>query len=108
VYIKTIIIVIIKLDRRDGSVAKSTGCSSSRPEFSPQHPHGSSQLSATPAPVDLTSSYRGTCKQNTSVMSIMKERERERPGYNLQRWLKKRASKYLRNTYITDHQERAN
>jgi hypothetical protein len=35
---------------RDGSVVKSTGCSSRGPRFNSQHLHGSSQLSATPVP----------------------------------------------------------
>ena len=33
---------------RDGSVVKSTGCSSRGPGFSSQHPHGSLQLFVTP------------------------------------------------------------
>lgn len=32
---------------RDGSAAKSSGCSTKGPEFDPQHPHGASQLSIT-------------------------------------------------------------
>lgn len=35
-----------------------------------QHPHRSSQLSATPAPGDLTSSNGNTCRQNTNVPKI--------------------------------------
>ena len=41
---------------RDGSVVKSTGCSSRGPQFNSQHPHGSSQLSVTPASGDPTPS----------------------------------------------------
>ena len=43
---------------RDGSAAKSTGCSSRRPGFNSQHPHGSSQLSVTQVPLDSTPTYR--------------------------------------------------
>ncbi|CAO2590642.1 hypothetical protein LEMLEM_LOCUS5939, partial [Lemmus lemmus] len=39
---------------RDGSVVKSTDCSSRGPGFNSQHPHGSSQLSEDPVPGDLT------------------------------------------------------
>ena len=39
---------------RDGSEVKSTDCSSRRPRFNSQHPHGSSQLSVTPVPGNLT------------------------------------------------------
>ena len=45
---------------RDGSALKSTDCSSRGPEFNSQHPHGSSHLSVTPLPGDLTSSHQCT------------------------------------------------
>jgi hypothetical protein len=35
---------------RDGSVVKSTGCSSKGPRFNSQYPHGGSQLSITSVP----------------------------------------------------------
>ena len=35
--------------------------------FNSQHPHGSSQSSATPVPEDLTPSYRHTCRQTTTT-----------------------------------------
>jgi hypothetical protein len=39
-------------------MSKSIGCSFKGSEFSSQHPHGSSQLSVTQVPVDLTLSHR--------------------------------------------------
>jgi hypothetical protein len=39
---------------RNNSMVKSDGCSFRRPKFNSQHPHGSSQLSVTPVPRDLT------------------------------------------------------
>ena len=53
--------------RKDGSVVKSKVSSSRGPGFNSQHPHGSSQLSVTPVPGNLTSSHRHTHRQNTSV-----------------------------------------
>jgi hypothetical protein len=53
-------------------VAKSTGYSSRRPVFNSQHPHGSSQLSVTLVPKDLTSSYGHACRQNTDAHKINK------------------------------------
>jgi hypothetical protein len=47
---------------RDGSAVKSTGCSSTDPEFNSQHPHGSLQLSETP-----TLPHRQTCRQNSNA-----------------------------------------
>ena len=47
-------VVMIKLRISDGSVVKSTGCSSRGPGFSSQYPHGSLQLSVTSLPEDLT------------------------------------------------------
>jgi hypothetical protein len=41
---------------RDGSVVKSTGCSSRSPEFISQQPHGGSLMSATPVPGNVTPS----------------------------------------------------
>ena len=55
---------------RIGSVVMSTGCSSKGPRFNSQHPHGSSQLSVTPVPGDLTPSHRHTSGQNTNVHKI--------------------------------------
>ena len=49
-------------DWRDGSMVKSTSCSSRGLGFNSQHPHGSSQLSVTPVPGDLTPSHRQTCR----------------------------------------------
>jgi hypothetical protein len=43
---------------RDGSAVKNTGCSPRGTELNSQHPHGSSQLSVTPAPRDLMASGR--------------------------------------------------
>ena len=43
---------------RDGSAVESIDCSSSAPRFNSQHPHGSSQLCATPG--DLTPSHQWT------------------------------------------------
>ena len=37
-------------DWRDGTVVKSTVCSSKGPGINSQHPHGSSQLTVTPVP----------------------------------------------------------
>ena len=42
----------------DGSVVKSSDYSSRGPRFKSQHPHGSSQLSVTPVPENLTSLYQ--------------------------------------------------
>ena len=61
---------------RNGSGFKSTGCSCRGPGFDSQHPHGSSQVCASPVPGDLMPSsglhrpcrhrvYRHTCRQNT-------------------------------------------
>jgi hypothetical protein len=47
---------------RDGSSRGS--------EFNSQHPHDSSQLSIVTVPGELTSTYRHTCKQNTSAHKI--------------------------------------
>jgi hypothetical protein len=41
---------------RDGSVIKSIDCSSRSLEFKSQQPHGSSKLSETPVPGNLTPS----------------------------------------------------
>jgi hypothetical protein len=40
---------------RDGSTAKSTGCSSRGPAFNSHHPHANSSLTVTPVPGLLTS-----------------------------------------------------
>ena len=45
---------------RDGSVVKTTGCSSRRPKFCAQHPHGGPQMLVTPVPEDLIPSS-GLC-----------------------------------------------
>lgn len=60
---------------RGGSVLKSTGCFSRGPEFKSQYTHGSSQLSATPVPGNISNTLTPTCKQNTSAhkMKIIKE-----------------------------------
>jgi len=42
---------------RDGSVRRSTGCSSRGPRLYSQHPHGNSHLSITPVPKDPTPSW---------------------------------------------------
>ena len=55
---------------RDGLAVKSTSCSSRGPEFNSQHPHGSSKLSVTPVPGDLTPSHRHTYRQNTNAHEI--------------------------------------
>nr|AAD29365.1 putative CAMP protein [Mus musculus]AAI45147.1 Vesicle-associated membrane protein 5 [Mus musculus]AAK38123.1 CAMP protein [Mus musculus] len=47
---------------RAGPEIKSTGYSSRGSRFSSQHPHGSSQLSLTLVPKDLTPSHRHTCR----------------------------------------------
>jgi hypothetical protein len=46
---------------RGGSVVKSIGCSSRGSEFYSLHPHGDSQLSITPAPMDPTPSFSLRC-----------------------------------------------
>lgn len=51
---------------RDGSVHKSTGCSSRVSGFNSQHPCGSSELSVTSVLGGLTPSHRHTCAQNTN------------------------------------------
>lgn len=48
------------------SAGKCTGCSSRRPRFNSQHPHSSSHLPVTPAPVLLTTSHRHTRGQNSN------------------------------------------
>lgn len=62
---------------RDGSEAKSTGCPSGGPWFSFQNPHGSSQMSITVVPGDLTPSYRHTCK--TKTKSKKKKKKSNKP-----------------------------
>jgi hypothetical protein len=52
---------------RDGSAVKNTGCSSRRPGFNSQHPHGTSQLSVTPVPEDLAPFHRHAFRQNTNA-----------------------------------------
>jgi hypothetical protein len=42
---------------RDGSVIKSTGCSSRGQRFDSQHPHGSLQSSLTPVPGDSSALF---------------------------------------------------
>jgi hypothetical protein len=59
---------------RDGSVAKSTDCSSKGPWFNPQHPHGSSQLSVTLVPRDPSPAHRHTCRKNTNAHKIRKKK----------------------------------
>jgi hypothetical protein len=49
----TVYLRSIREDWRDGSVVKSTGCSSRGPGFNSHLPHGGSQLSITPVPEDL-------------------------------------------------------
>jgi hypothetical protein len=56
---------------RDGSEVENTGCSSRRPGFNSQHPHGSSQPSVTPLSGDLKPSHRHTCSQNINVYNII-------------------------------------
>lgn len=46
---------------------KGTHCSSRGPGFKSQHPHGGSQLSVTPVPVDLIPQHMHPCSQNTNV-----------------------------------------
>jgi hypothetical protein len=53
---------------RDGSVVKTTDCSSKGPEFNSQHPHGNTTV--TPVPEDPTPSHRHTCRQNTDAHEI--------------------------------------
>jgi hypothetical protein len=53
-------------DWRDGSLVKTTGCSSRERRLSSQHPHGCSRLPVTPVPGLLTPSHRHTCQQNTN------------------------------------------
>jgi hypothetical protein len=57
---------------RDDSVVKNGGCSFRGAGFDSQHPHGSSQLSATPVAEDPIPSHRHTCSQNTNVRKINK------------------------------------
>lgn len=45
-------------DWRNGSVVKSTSCSSCGPRFNSQHPNESLQLPITPVPGDLISSHQ--------------------------------------------------
>jgi hypothetical protein len=52
---------------RDGSVVKSTGCSSGGPVFNSLQPHGSSQLSVTPVPGDP---WHQVFRQNTHTYEI--------------------------------------
>ena len=47
------ILSFIKMNKRDGSVAKGTSCSSRGPKFNSQHLHGTSFPPATPVPRDL-------------------------------------------------------
>ena len=57
-------------DWRGGSVVKSIGCSSRGPRFNSQQPHGSSQLSLTLIPGDLTPSHRHTYAVKTPMYTI--------------------------------------
>jgi len=57
-------------DWKDGSLAKSTGCSSRGPGSNSQHPHGNQHLSVTPVPRLLTSSHRHTYGQDTNEHEI--------------------------------------
>jgi hypothetical protein len=52
---------------RDGSVVRSTDCSSRGPTCNSQHSHGSSHLFVTAVAGDLTSSHRGACRKNTDA-----------------------------------------
>jgi hypothetical protein len=52
---------------RGGKTVKSSGLSTRRPGFNSEHPHGSSPLSVTPAPVYLKPSHRHTCRKNTNA-----------------------------------------
>jgi hypothetical protein len=52
---------------RDGSVVKSTGCSSRGAWFSSQQPHNVLQLYVTPIPEDLATSHKDTWRQNMKV-----------------------------------------
>lgn len=45
-------------------------CSSTGPRVSSQHPHGGTQVCATPAPADPTPSHRHPCRQNTNEQKI--------------------------------------
>ena len=56
--------------RRDGSVVKNTGWSSSGPGFNSRHPHGHPHLSVTPVPGSLTTSHRHTCWKNTNAHNL--------------------------------------
>ena len=55
---------------RDDSAVKSTGCSSRGPGFNSQHLHGSSQLSVTPVPGDVMSTYRHICRPSSMRIKI--------------------------------------
>lgn len=60
--------------RRDGSVDQSTGCFSRGPWFNTQHSYGSSQLSLSPGPGELTLSYRHTFRQNTNAHEVKRNK----------------------------------
>ena len=66
--------------RRDGSVVKSTGCSSQGPKFNFQHPHGSSQLSPTPVPGNPTPLHRHRCRQTPIQIHKSLKRKKEWNG----------------------------
>jgi hypothetical protein len=59
--------ILVRGGWRDDSMAKSSGCSSRGPRFNSQHPHGSSKLSATPIPGNLTPSHRHTGKTSMHI-----------------------------------------
>ena len=62
---------------RDGSVVKSTGCSSREAGFNSQDFRGSLHLAVIPVPGDPTPSYRHACKQNNNAHTIKKSKFRE-------------------------------
>ena len=55
---------------RNCSVIKNTGYSSRGPRFNSQYPHGSSQLSVTVVPGDVTPSLKHICRQSTNAHEI--------------------------------------
>jgi hypothetical protein len=76
-------------------MAQQLSCSPKRLRFNSQHPHGSSQLSITPVPGDLTPSHRQTCKQNTNAYKIKNK------------LFKEKKKKVTRNSMIAYHRSSA-
>jgi hypothetical protein len=66
---------LINLELRDGSVVKSTSCTSRRPGFYSWGPHGSSQTSVTPVSGNLMLSLASAGTRHVCAAQVYMQRK---------------------------------